>query len=99
MLKHRRKFKNPEVITDGFDQTFAAASRFCYLEGSQRSAVNHTVSRIITSWEGASRGAMIFFVASSTSVDKEVKGLRQQDGFGFVRADGSAEIIPSHCTY
>lgn len=56
------------------------------------------ISRIITSWEGASRGAMMVFVALATKVDEVAKGARQQDGSGSVRADSPAEILPSHST-
>lgn len=56
------------------------------------------ISRIITSWEGASRGAMTVFVALSPKVDELAKGARQQDGSGSVRADSPAESLLSPCT-
>lgn len=48
-------------------------------------------SRIITSWEGASRGAMMVFVALSTKVDEVAKGAGKPDGSGSVRADSPAD--------
>lgn len=53
------------------------------------------ISRIIISWEGASRGAMVVFVALLTKVDKVAKGARKLDGSGSVRADSPADnLIP-----
>jgi hypothetical protein len=51
------------------------------------------ISRIITCWEAASRGAMIVFVVLSTKVAEVVKGARKRDesGSGSVRADSPAD--------
>ena len=51
------------------------------------------ISRIITNWEGASRGAMMVFVVLSPKVDEVAKGARQEDGSGSVRAGSPAELL------